>query len=1676
MGRTFRWSARLFGGKAALWVLLAFLLFPVSAVADDESSETPHPGHLISVKPDFAPRRRSAVASSGLALLSTAAPTTPFTQCPAVGYDTSCGLLVDITGAGIAILQDPSQGPYDAVEDTLIGAINRSSKSVSRLSLVSNTDLFGFDGDGLCFYGIAGCPFGPTGYEGPRTSFSSISPDLASGVVEFSPPLEPGESTYFSLEESLSSTTVVSGGPSLQEQGGARNGSEHRTTCHSSRPVNCATGVFWHEFTDIAVPGRGVPLHLTRTYSSINAATDGPFGRGWSSSYDMSLSLDPETGAATVHEEGGSSVTFPPKEGGGFETPPRVLASLEQNGDGTFSFSRFSDHVGYVFGADGRLLREVDRNGAETQLTYSAGKLESVVDPSGRAIVFAYGGGGHIVSATDPMGRSTSFEYDGEGDLVGTVDPLGRTWSFTYDSAHRLLTMTDPRGGTTSNTYDASGRVELQADPMGRETKWEYAGDPTTPEGGTTDVTDPRGNVTRYQYRNLELVSVIQGFGTADEATTSYRYDPTTLGVTQILDPNFQTTHNAYDARGNLVETTNQDGWTTVYEYGPGDEVVAATDPRGTTTTYAYDSNGNLLKKSTPLSGTGTDAVTTYAYEAAAGEVTKMTDAVGGVTEIGYDPHGNRTSLRDPNGSKTSFEYDLDGRLTARVGPAGNEPGGDPSAHRTTYSYDAAGQLESVTDPLGGTTEYTYDENGNQTAITDALGHTTERAFDADDELTLVTRADGSILQNKWDAGGNRIAQIDAAGNATEYAYDALDRQISVTDPNGRTTSYGYDPAGNRTEMIVPEGWRTEFRYDGVGQLTEIEYSDSTPDVYQAYDEDGNRILRYDGSGESTFTYDSLNRMTAVTDGTGATVGYEYDLAGRLTKITYPSGHQLERGYDSAGNLTSVTDWLGKTTDFSYDAESNLTEVLYPNGVHTERGFDALGRLESIADDEGGNALASFAYQRDGVGQVTTEEAVNGAQNAIDFSHDQLGRLTAAGGVPYGYDSADNPITFGGETTQAFDPANQLVLREEPGPEPPEEGPGGEGEEPGLGGEGGSAQTPTAQDGPPGSQQHSAAQPTVEATVTAKRVRDGALKTSKLPPSVGGDLLLAFVSADGSGQRVTAISGGGSRWRPVQRADEHGGAAEIWQARAGSGPPGKVTVHLARGTRTGVVAVAAVAGDGLFVQAHAAAHGRASKPVNSLRPSPRSLLWAVGHSIGQKRPAAVSAGQRLVAQVFDRHAGTAGWVQTARGGGAVAASVEASRWSLAAVSVGSEPGAVALDSSGEGDKAARSQAGLVPRELAPAGAHDAISLSSASGSTVPRWFTYDYRGNRIFDQSSDSLVEYRYDLANRLIEVGDDVSYAYDGDGLRVGKTVAGSSTHFVWNQVEELPELLQEGSTEYVYGPEGEAIEQVTGGTPTYLHQDQQGSIRLLTDAGGEVVGRYDYTAWGEVATHTGTSTNFQFDGEYTDPETGFQYLRARYYDPSTGQFLTRDPAEETTRSRYGFARSNPVDASDPLGLWAVGWCVGGSGTVAPGVSVTAQGEICTWEGGTGWRRSWSATTFTATGGAGVGLDAGASGDVGFVFDRSVSKPDDLAGPGCSVGGSVHAIAGVSGSVGCRLDSFGLSLDLGLEAGASAAAYVGATNVLWSSTGFTGWGGASPPKFEPLCNQQAYDPYWNIA
>jgi hypothetical protein len=135
--------------------------------------------------------------------------------CPAVGDATAgCDLIITVTNAGTTVTAGPSfslaGGTYDGSDDTLIGIINNSSHSLSSISLSSSTDIFGFDGDGIDSFGVAGNVKDTSGYGGPNSFFSGINPSATAGTVDFVSALAAGGgNTFFSLEEALIPSQVV---------------------------------------------------------------------------------------------------------------------------------------------------------------------------------------------------------------------------------------------------------------------------------------------------------------------------------------------------------------------------------------------------------------------------------------------------------------------------------------------------------------------------------------------------------------------------------------------------------------------------------------------------------------------------------------------------------------------------------------------------------------------------------------------------------------------------------------------------------------------------------------------------------------------------------------------------------------------------------------------------------------------------------------------------------------------------------------------------------------------------------------------------------------------------------------------------------------------------------------------------------------------------------------------------------------------------------------------------------------------------------------------------------------------------------------------------------------------------------------------------------------------------
>lgn len=241
-------------------------------------------------------------------------------------------------------------------------------------------------------------------------------------------------------------------------------------------------------------------------------------------------------------------------------------------------------------------------------------------------------------------------------------------------------------------------------------------------------------------------------------------------------------------------------------------------------------------------------------------------------------------------------------------------------------------------------------------------------------------------------------------------------------------------------------------------------------------------------------------------------------------------------------------------------------------------------------------------------------------------------------------------------------------------------------------------------------------------------------------------------------------------------------------------------------------------------------------------------------------------------------------------------------------------------------------------------AYDAVGNRTTGGTVVnagnqltadaTHSYQYDDNGNltRKTLLATGNYSQYTYDAENRLTKVEDFAAgnptafatstYRYDGLGRRIEKVANGQTKRYIYDGEDIL--LEYDGSNvlqaRYTHGPGiDEPIAVTKGGSTFFYHQDGLGSVTDLTDSAGATAKSYSYDAYGNIVDQTGAvDQSYTYTGREFDSESGLYYLRARYYDPTTGRFLQKDPIgfNGGDFTLYAYARGNASNRSDPFGL----------------------------------------------------------------------------------------------------------------------------------------------------------------
>jgi YD repeat-containing protein len=566
---------------------------------------------------------------------------------------------------------------------------------------------------------------------------------------------------------------------------------------------------------------------------------------------------------------------------------------------------------------------------------------------------------GSTLQRVDHDGSSALYAFDAVRGLYTSNQGSGAYDTLAWVAADAQFEWCDGSTGATQR-FEGSGALRLlsASDTSGNTLAYAYGSN-----GFLKSVTAANGDGSFYDCldNNLSQVRTVA----AGVTTTRVRY--------------------GYDTANRLAAVT--------VDLTPADNSV--TDLKTYQTQYGYDGSSNRVALITQTDGN--QLAFTYVLVGSTYRVETVTDALGQVSAFSYGT--GFTSVRDPQGATTRFDYDATGRLTKITPPAAGGTTGF-----TQFTYNIRGDVLTTRDGAGRVVSFGYDANGNQVMQRDAIGSTVTRSFDARNQLVAET----VYLEPDPDGAG---VLLPGGALTTRYVYDASNRnqlRFSVS-AEGTVTEHRYNGFGERVASITyaaasyptsalaatdalsestVAAWaasqdlgatqRVDFAYDGRGQLqSRTAYAsvaaggagivDGTESVERfLYDPAGQLLQTISGSGgTTTISYDGLGRVLSSTDAAGRLTLTQYDDAGGKVKVTAANGLVRTSAYDTADRLVAVSESNGAgvvlgETRYSYDASNRLRMTQDPTGVRSWILYDEAGR--KAADIDGNGTMTEYAY------------------------------------------------------------------------------------------------------------------------------------------------------------------------------------------------------------------------------------------------------------------------------------------------------------------------------------------------------------------------------------------------------------------------------------------------------------------------------------------------------------------------------------------------------------------------------------------------------------------------------------------------------------------------------------------------------------------------------------------
>ncbi len=790
--------------------------------------------------------------------------------------------------------------------------------------------------------------------------------------------------------------------------------------------------------------------------------------------------------------------------------------------------------------------------------------------------------------------------------------------------------------------------------------------------------------------------------------------------------------------------------------------------------------------------------------------------------------------------------------------------------------------MTQITSPHGRWVKFTYDGSHRITELTDNGGRHVKYTYTSG-RLTKVEGLGGRTTEYEYDGSGRMKAIVNARGNKyLQVAYDANGRVEKQTTADEATFGFSYklSEAGKveATTVTDPLGRQRKVQFNSAGfptsetEATGTELAQTTS--FERQPETNLVLSETDPLGRETdFEYDSNGNVKEATRlaGTGEaqTTKYAYEPeTNRLIEETDPLGHVTKYQYGSKGELLKRTDPLGHATTFEYNGDGQPTAITNAEGETTKLGYQ-FGDLASVT-----NPLGYMTSQFiDAVGRVRSITLPGGGRYRYGYNEaDELTSVATPSGAETAieYDADGNPISLTDPRGGETTMAYDVMDRLESETDPLER----------------AAEWSYDKDG-------SLKEAVDHRGNVTKLAYDPLRRLASVSYGVSGETAESTIGYEyDEANRLTDVNDSASGEYAIS-FDNHDRLTGV------EGPSGTVGYEYDAAGRRELMTVSGLGTVGYeYDDANRLTEVASGEQAVSLSYDKANRLESLALPDGIEQRYGYDKAGEVISIAYEQGESTLGEID------------------------------YAYDANGRTEAVWGSYARLgLPEAMESAKYNAANELTEREGKELE----YDEDGNLTSDGSS----EYNWDARGQLtgISGANSASFGYDPFGRRVSKTLGGTTTDLLYDGPNVVQEAVEGSVTaDLLTGLKPDQLFSRTteGGTDSYL-TDRLGSAIALANSSGEVATTYTYDPFGSSTEGGETSDNpFQFTGRENDG-TDLQYNRARYYSPSFGRFISRDPAgfEGSGANLYWYVNDNPLDFTDPSGECVV--CIPSFNPIAP-------------------------------------------------------------------------------------------------------------------------------------------------